>query len=173
MTGLIQPVVNQYNTTDRVGAGNAGCGLTHPVVGADTAGCIYEHVHVYGYMCMYTGGAIRLCMCIKICIGALICMCRHLALYEHLQQWAGRLYRFANVVLFMYIFSGRPLHRHSPQGTDAPECASCTWADPAVASPDDLHQPSVDGAIGGRSVAVPFTVANAELHHSPKFWIMG
>ena len=47
MTGLIQPVVNQYNTTDRVGAGNAGCGLTHPVVGADTAGCIYEHVRAY------------------------------------------------------------------------------------------------------------------------------
>ena len=130
-------------------------------------------MNMYGHMCMYTGGAIRLCMCIKICIGALICMCRHLCLYEYLQQWAGRLYRFANVVLFMYIFSGLPLHRHSPRGTDAPDCASCTWADPAVASNGDLNKPSVDGAIGGNSIAVPIFVANAELHHFPVFSLTG
>ena len=66
MTRLIQPVVCWYimwTWADTAG----GCG-------ADTAGCIYEHVPVYGYMCMYTGGAISLCMCMDICIGAVICV---------------------------------------------------------------------------------------------------
>ena len=46
MTGLMQPVVGCYIRW--WGADTAGGGW------ADTTGGIYEHVHVYMYMCMYT-----------------------------------------------------------------------------------------------------------------------
>ena len=86
------------------GADAAGCVLLHPVVGGWynrrlTSWC--NQLYIWTCMCtcicacrLY-GADISLCMCMNICIGALICMCRHMCWQKHMPQWDGRLYRFA------------------------------------------------------------------------------